>query len=709
MKKPSQTKQTNKKKKSHIPFRLNLLFFIVFALFSALIIRLGYLQIVKGEEFVAEVGRTETTVATENVPRGEIFDSQYRKIVANEPHQAIIYTRGKGVPGDVMAETAMKLAELIDMPHTVRWTTDIKEYDISVRDLKDYWLALHAEEASDRLSDKEKELTGSELYLTQVDKVTEEDIKFEPVEEAAAAIFKRMNGAYALSTVNIKKTDVTDEEIARVSERLNELPGIDTSTDWVRTYPQEDMLRTILGNVTDEDSGIPADKEKTYLANGYARNDRVGSSYLEEQYETVLRGSKAKAYTETNNDGDVINQVEQFSGEKGANLVLSIDSKFQATVQDIAKDSLLQYREGDNDRIYVAAMDPQSGEVLAMTGQRYDKENNEIVDQTRGVIQDSFEMGSTVKGATLLTAYMDGVLTSSNNVLVDRPLDLAGDKDISSLFNPYGSVTIDDIIALERSSNVYMALMAARMGGISNFQPNQSFPNNFHKVVLDKFRRSFAQFGLGVQTGIDLPGEKTGYVGNATNPGEALYFSFGQYDTYTTMQLLQHISTIANDGVRIAPRVVKEIRSTAPDGEIGALLTETDKEVLSTLSVEKEDLERVQKGLYEVVHGSNGTARSAFVGASYDAAAKTGTAQAAYQGKSVTNKTFVAYAPYDDPEIAITVVVPWLPNSNSNYQNTAVARQVLDAYFKEGEYAEDSIVIEEVTQEEDLEDQESNE
>ena len=191
------------KKKSHIPFRLNLLFFSVFLLYAALILRLGYLQIVKGEEYEAEVLRTETTLATGNVPRGEIYDAQQRKLVGNVARQSILYTRGKTVSNIEMAELAMKLTEYIDLPHVTQMENE-DEYDLTERDLQDFWLVMNEKEVNDRLTDEEKKLSGSELYRTQVSKVTAEDVDFSNEEKEAAAIFKKMNGAYSLTTINIK-------------------------------------------------------------------------------------------------------------------------------------------------------------------------------------------------------------------------------------------------------------------------------------------------------------------------------------------------------------------------------------------------------------------------------------------------------------------------------------------------------------------------
>lgn len=696
MRTPAQKRKD--KKKSHIPFRLNLLFFIVFLLFSSLILRLGYLQIIRADEYQAEVERTERTTITGSVPRGEIFDANLRRLVGNEARHTITYTRGRNIPVGQMTELAYDLAAYISMPSEPYYAVE-SGADLTRRDLQDFFIANNQEEIRSRLTDEELQLDGTEAYQAMLDSVSDEEIEqLTERELVATAVFKKMNSAYALSTVNIKNEDVTQEEIAQISENLDALPGIATGTDWVRTYPEGNMMRSITGAVSSEDKGIPESRLRTLLAQGYSRNDRVGTSQIEQQYESVLRGTKSRLESETNSRGDVINQIEQYSGQKGDNLILTVDIDFQEEVEQIALNSLAE-REGLSESIYIVAMDPRDGDILAMTGKEI--VNGEVVDDALGNINKSFAMGSSIKGASVLAASMDGVLDSSNNTILDTPIRVRESPPIRSVFNYAGNnnVYMNDITALERSSNVYMSTLAMRMGGEWNFTSGGSLNIN-GRSLLEKQRRYFNQFGLGVQTGIDLPGEQTGLAGPGSSPGEALFFSFGQYDTYTPMQLAQYISTIANDGTRIAPRLVSEIRDTDTEtGRVGALKTEIPPKILNHVNVDEQALQRVQQGFYQVINGSQGTARVHFADTDYTAAGKTGTAETFYwdddlgrNTDSVTNLTYVGYAPFENPEIAVAVVVPNLPNQNrSNQENQRAARQVMDAYFKVGDYAQEDV------------------
>lgn len=678
------------KKRSHIPFRMNLLFFIIFLLFAGLILQLGYMQIIRADDYQAEVDRTESTVIRGNVPRGEIYDARYKKLVGNEAKNAILYTRGKNADVENMAEVAYRLSELIDIPHKSALDTD-DDPDVSLRDLRDYYYASHKEKIVNRV---QKHVARNKInptdfsYNDEIELITEDELRsMDDRDVESAAIFRKMNEAYALSTTTIKNKDVTEDEMATVAEHLALLPGISTGTDWQRTYPEGDMIRSILGNVSSEAQGLPESDLNSYLAKGYARNDRVGTSFIEQEYEEVLSGTKSRSETETDQSGDIVDQVELYQGEKGHNLVLTIDTDFQAKVEQITL-QMLSKGQGLNESAYIVALNPKNGDVLAMSGKERD-ENGQIRDDALGTFSKAFTMGSSVKAATVMAGYMDGVLTADNNVMVDEPLSFIGSQNISSVWHQNDSVPINDITALYESSNVYMSKIAMRMGGYYDFVQNNTIPINAEEV-LTKERYYFRQFGLGSSTGIDLPSESTGQTGYVSNAGQPLFNAFGQFDTYTTLQMAQYALTVANGGTRFAPRVVKEIRGTNNEnGGLGALKTTIEPKIMNTLNVSDEVVERVHEGMRLVNVGEKSLASKPFAGAPYVSAGKTGTAEAYYwgnresmRGTPVLNYSYIAFAPKDDPQIAIAVVQPYLPADRLvGEPHLEAARQVLDAYF----------------------------
>ena len=679
-------KLKKKKKKSHIPFRLNLLFLIVFFSFIALISRLAYIQLVKGDEFVALVRRTETTTAKKSVPRGSIYDSQGRILVGNKPKLAINYTRPADVKASTMLETAKKLTTLISVD-----ASELKE-----RDLKDYWVATNPDKVDSLLTAEEKKriakenLSTSKTYEMQLEHIPADELNYSDAEKQVIAIFTKMNSAYALSTVTLKNEGVTEQEVAKISERLGELRGVDVDSDWDREYPMGDMLKTILGTVSSEKTGLPSDKVKSLLAQGYSLNDRVGTSYLEEQYETVLSGTKTVVKSQTNTKGEVVNSTETYPGKGGSNLVLTIDTEFQKKIEEIAKKSVEEMTDPAADRVYIVVMNPKNGDILGITGKKKKFDENfhstGVEDDALGAINNSFGMGSVVKPATVLSGYMDGAITLDDNTIVDEPIEFEASKPKSSWFNRNGKMELTDLDALERSSNVYMIKLAMKMGGQTTYEKGGRL--NINLSLFDKLREYYAQFGLGVRTGIDLPNEGKGYNGGTANAFSALDFAFGQFDLYTPLQLAQYMSTIANGGTRIAPRLVKEIHETSPSGGIGNLEDVVPTKIMNSIPVSKEILDHIKEGLYRVTHGENGTSATTFRTYSPQVAGKTGTTEAFYSGpnpaytnEAVENSTFISYAPYDNPEIVVAVVAPYFKDGYPSDYAAKVAKQVYDAYF----------------------------
>ena len=164
---------------------------------------------------------------------------------------------------------------------------------------------------------------------------------------------------------------------------------------------------------------------------------------------------------------------------------------------------------------------------------------------------------------------------------------------------------VDDISALKYSSNVYQFLTAINVGN-GNYIYDK--PLEINTDAFDTYRNTFAQFGLGVLTGIDLPNESLGYKGTSLLSGHLLDFSIGQYDTYTPIELSQYINTIANGGYRIKPHLLKAVYSPTKDG-LTDLLYEVEPVVLNKVSTSLEYLNRVREGFREVMNGGTGSGR----------------------------------------------------------------------------------------------------
>lgn len=671
-----------------------MLFFAVFLLFSFLILRLGVVQIVYGDDYKREIERTEDQIVNNPVPRGKMFDRTGKIIVDNIPQNAITYTNS-GAKQEEMLNTAKKLAEII-----VKDTKKVQE-----RDKKDFWILENPERANAKISEtekkqlaekyKDKEEYDKEYYKLLLARVTDEEIKeLNSNDLEVLAIYREFTGGYAFTPQIIKNKEVTAKEFAIVSENLQSLPGVDTTTDWERSYTFGSTLKTVLGNVSSSEEGLPADLVDYYLSKDYSRNDRVGKSYIELQYEDVLHGQKAKVKYVKDKSGKVVETQQISEGQRGKDLVLTIDMDLQLAVEGIIEDELWATKRNYGgtyflDRAFVVLMDPYTGEVLTMAGKQIAKDSKtgqtKMQDFALGNITTSYNVGSAVKGATILTGYQTGAI-SPGTVITDAPMQIKG-TPVKKSWQTMGN--INDLRALQKSSNVYMFKTAIAIGK-GNYAYNQ--PLSVEPQAFSTIRDSFGQFGLGTRTGIDLPNEMVGFKGSSTLPGYLLDLSIGQYDTYTTMQLAQYVSTIANGGYRVQPHIVKEIREPMLNNEeLGPIIEEVQPTILNKLDLKDEWISRVQQGFRLVMTG-DGTGAGAFGSASYSPAGKTGTAQAFYDGPErskydeppeVMNVSLVSYAPYDNPEVAMAVIVPWVYTGSSGPSpNLTIGRKVLDTYFE---------------------------
>ncbi|WP_332694993.1 peptidoglycan D,D-transpeptidase FtsI family protein [Halalkalibacter lacteus] len=680
-------KNKNKqKKKNHLTFRLNVLFFIVFLLFSGLILRLGFVQIVEGESFVSELASTTNSTARIDAPRGVMYDRFGNVVVDNQLELSLTYTNpARTTKAETMLEIARDLEPLIDIDTDRVIERDIRDFILITMSEEERYDLVSREERRDLESvSAEYKLEVESISQDQIDSISEEDLR-------VLAIFREMARGYANSPQRIKQR-ITLEEAHVISENLDRLPGIDILRDSSRSYPFGDAFRSFFGST----STIPREKLDYYISRGYDRSDLVGTSFLEAQYEEVLRGQKAviESITERHGSRTIDRSVNERQGQRGNDLVLTIDMELQQKLEGIVESEVGKtgYSYVKDRSAYAVLMDPRTGDILAMAGFTGE---GELRPDHIGNVNNIFEMGSSVKAASVLTGFHVGVAqpgTSFNDRAIHFP-----NGQVKRSWNTSGFGWIDDRRALEQSSNVYMFEIGMRMANCYYSPPNTSGcgwttgPGGTIGNAYNDVRYYFSQFGLGAETGIDLPSYSSGLIGGSEIGGNLLDLMIGQYDNYTPLQLAQYIATIANDGYRMEPRIVREVRdpSTKQD-EQGAIIQKFEPKVLNRVDMSHNHISRVQQGLRDVM--TRGTARGMFANSPYQPAGKTGTAQVSVTVGEGANRrsvegntqTFVGYAPFNNPEIAFAVVVPDLKlDSRGGRAGVAqeISKKALEAYF----------------------------
>lgn len=679
-------KSNDEKVRNTMNRRINFIFGLVVFIFAIMVLRLGYLQIAQGSHYKQLIKNDENITVNESVPRGRIVDRNGKVIVDNASKMAITYKRGRKTSQKEMLETAKKLSSLIKMD------TD----KITDRDKKDFWVTLHPQKAKDLMKKEQSMLEDGSISQEQYDEQQRKKIGKKQLSELSKkdlqilAIYREMNAGSTLDPQTIKNEDVTEKEYAAVSQQLSKLPGVNTSMDWDRKYPYKDTLRGIFGDVSTSTEGLPKELTEQYLSKGYSRNDRVGKSYLEYQYEDVLRGKKKQMKYTTDKSGKVINSEVVNPGSRGHDLQLTIDIDLQKKVESLLDKQIAKLRSQgakDMDNAMIVVQDPKNGDILAMAGKQISK-NGKLTDYDIGNFTAQFAVGSSVKGGTLLAGYQNKAIKVGEQ-MVDEPLKFQGGLTKRSYFNKDGRVTINDKEALMHSSNVYMFKTALKLAG-DPYYSGMPLPNDI-SIAGQKLRKGLNQVGLGVKTGIDLPNETNGQIEPLTNnPGNYLDLSIGQYDTYTPLQLSQYVSTIANNGYRIQPHIGLSIHDATNKDELGPVKRKVKGNVLNKVNNSQKEIDEVKDGFKMAFNEKDGTGYASFKDTVVPSAGKTGTAEVFQDGEPRVNSTYIGYAPIKDPKLAFSIVYtnqpvppPWLNGGD-------LGRDVINYYFKDKDKNGDS-------------------
>lgn len=665
-----------------IPIRLNLLFAIVILLFMTIIGRLLYMQVLNKDFYETKLASASQTRVTTGSARGEIYDAAGKPLVENTVKQVVAFTRSNKMTATDLKDISTKLLAYVT----------VSSPDLTQRQMADYYLAdpavykktVEALPKDKRFDSDGNQLSEAQLYNNAAESITSDQLNYSEDEKKIIYLFNQLNTVGNFATGNIQTDPLSDTQVAIIASASKELPGISISTSWDRKI-LETSLSSIVGSVSSEKAGLPAEEAEAYLKKGYSLNDRVGTSYLEKQYEETLQGKRSVKEIHLDKYGNMesVDTIEE--GSKGNNIKLTIDLAFQDSVDALLKSYFnselgnggAKYSEG----VYAVALNPKTGAVLSMSGLKHDLKTGELTPDSLGTVTNVFIPGSVVKAATISSGWENGVL-SGNQTLTDQPIVFQGSAPIYSWYKlAYGSFPITAVEALEYSSNAYMVQTALGIMG-QTYQPNMFVGTSNLETAMGKLRATFGEYGLGAATGIDLPDESTGFVPKEYSFANYITNAFGQFDNYTPMQLAQYVATIANDGVRVAPRIVEGIYGNNDKGGLGDLIQQLQPTEMNKVNISDSDMSILHQGFYQVSHGTSPltTGRAFSDGATVSISGKTGTGESYVAGGQEANNTnAVAYAPTENPQIAVAVVFPHNTNLTKNV-GPAIARDIINLY-----------------------------
>jgi penicillin-binding protein 2 len=536
------------------------------------------------------------------------------------------------------------------------------------------------------------EITPSKV-LGEVDAVIDALAEVVDIQSRDRKRFKRLaDEGKSFESIPIR-TKLTDEEVARFTAQRFRFPGVDVRARLFRSYPMGEVGSHVIGyigRINQAEKTAMEDWDEDLQAN-YRGTDSIGKLGLEQRYEKELHGITGFEQVETSAGGRAVRKLGSHPATPGNTLVLSIDIRLQALVEELFGD-----RRGA-----LVAIDPRNGEVLAFVSKpTFDpnlfvdgidadswRELNESIDKPllNRALRGTYPPGSTYKPFMALAALATGKRTAQQAISDPGYFWFGNHKFRDDKEGGHGMV--DMYRSIVQSCDTYYYTLASEMG-------------------VDLMAQQLAPYGFGQFTGIDLDGEVKGILPSTEwkkrayrkpeqqrwYAGETISLGIGQgYNNFTIVQMAQAMSTFASGGRRLAPRLVQQVVDVVSDAKHPPKMPQFDP-----VPIKVEHMEVIRRALVGV--NVEGTSATAFRGAGYVSGGKTGTAQVVgikqnekYNAAKIAehlrdHALFVAYAPVEAPKVALALVV-----ENAGFGAAAaapIARRVLD-YVLLGQWPSD--------------------
>lgn len=477
--------------------------------------------------------------------------------------------------------------------------------------------------------------------------------------------------------------DVGMSFIVKVKEAS--LPGVSIDTTTIREY-NTTYAAHLLGRVGLMNSD---EWENIYQALDYPYNASVGKDGMEQAFEQYLHGVPGKRAIETNDQGKVVSGdenwvVDALTGEvlapqPGGNVITTLDIKFQAVVEQALADGIGSLKSEDTQGGAAVVIDVRDGGVLASASypdfdlSQYSSQFNTLKDDPlkplyNRAMQGLYPPASTFKMVTAIGALEEEIITTKSKINCTGIYSYSGYKNFHPrcwIYNSgrgrHGPQNVTD--AIMNSCNIF-------------------FYDTGRLLNIERLGQYAAMFGLGQSTGIEVresvghvsSREYTASLGQRWQEGNVTSAAIGQENNqFTPLQLANYVATLANGGTHYAAHLLKEVKSN----DFSEVLHQYEPVVLNELNLDPENLAAVTEGMLRVT--TEGSAKTYFQDLGVQVAAKTGSAQVS--SKTESNAVFVCFAPYENPEIAVAIVVE---KGGSGATLAGIATEILEYYFSSG-------------------------
>ncbi len=638
------------KKKSQIQLTvLSVILIIAILLFS---IRIYSIQVTNADEFTDKSdGATSVITAVLKAPRGEILDCYGRKIAINRDGYNIVFN--KAYVKEDLNDVILTLINLMEQ-HSAAWVDELPITNQSPYIFK-------GDGDVERLTEK-LELAH---YATPQNCMDEMIEKYELSGYSDSEQRKIMGVRYSMDLADfsisypfIFAEDISTEVMRIISEWLFKLSGVTVEVAPFREYVDTSLAVNLIGSV----GPIYKEDWEEYKAKGYSYNDKVGKSGIEAWGEEYLRGTDGEITYRLDNKGNIISKTVTKEPVAGKTIMLTLDKVIQRSAQNSLETVIKQLKSEGSSVVggSAVAVRINSGEVIcAANYPTYDSATmNEVYASlqsdparplTNRAFQGSYPIGSTIKPIVAIAALENNKLAHGEAIYCSQTYKLFGDYQPQCM-HYHGSMNLTS--ALSKSCNYFFFELGRRVGAIT---------------LTDYFKK----FGLGVKTGVEVDDSKGILLEPKSNGlgGDTLQISIGQMNAFTPLQLSNYTATLANGGTHYKATLLDKVVSY----DIGEVYSENTPQVVETIEIKQSTLDAVKTGMLSVTE--DGTGRTTLGDYPIKVGGKTGTSEV--DGKA-DHSVFVAFAPFDKPEIAISVV---LEHGSSTYSVGTVVRQILDAYF----------------------------
>ena len=677
--------------KKSINFRYNIITIFTYLIGIILIVQLFNLQIVHGTKYREESNTRLTRESTLEATRGEILDRSGNVLVSSSQKFNLELYKSK-IDTNALNDSILKIIQVLEK-YNVSYVDsfpikiDPFEYTIADTNLSN-WKSNNG---------IDENATAEEAFYKFKDKYKIQNTDISEIRKIIAIRYAIVQEGYSSTKSLTIAKDIPREAVAEFSEEGDEFPGINISVQPVRQYKQGTLASHILGYASKIGS-----EEYQKKKDEYNQNDIIGKTGIEAVFEKYLKGKNGTKQIDMAVDGTITAEVVEKEAVAGSNVVLTIDSQLQKIAEEALKDNIEKIKNGGFGKSYDAkggscvVMNVKTGEVLAMasypdynpqsfadgiSNEEWKSYNeNKSYPLLNKCIQSAYEPGSIFKMVTAIAGLESGNISLTEKINDTGVYKKYGAEWKCWYYTDYhrGHGYLNVIGAIEKSCNFFFYETADRMG-------------------IDTLDKYATYFGLGRKTGIELPSETAGTLASkdyvksikgSWNPGDTINAAIGQgYNKFTPLQMTKYISMIANGGNNVNVSIVKTIQNA--DGtevskdEINEYVKEKlglTEENTENITLNKDYVNVVREGMKSVTSGESGTAYVRFKDFNIKVGGKTGSAEAGKDanGNDIVNAWFAAFAPYDDPEIAVVVMVE--NGGHGNYTAEAV-RNIMAEYF----------------------------